>query len=293
MQADPLVAGEPGEDLHRHVEVVAQVGHAAQRPVQRPEEVVPVDEHDLARPHRLDRLGPVLPDVVGALHAQLADPEVGHLGAAPGQRAGPEPGAALDQRGPAAVVLDQDRPGLAAAVGVHLDRRYDGRGDRAREAVGRAVLRLQPGQPEAADRHRLAGDHDRDPVGGQAAAVTDVRGRRPSVEGGAGPRGDGRGVHRVVVVGVHRRHRVEPVDPGTAQRRVDPGRVGADPAEQDARQRGTGEEAVGEHRRRPVVEQQRRHAEEGHPEPVVALGQAEPVGVPADVGATQAQAHPG
>jgi hypothetical protein len=56
-------------------------------------------------------------------------------------------------------------------------------------------------------------------------------GRRPaSDEHGSGPLGDHGGVHRVIEVGVHRRHGVEPVDAGPRERGVDPCPIGGDPA---------------------------------------------------------------
>ena len=100
--------------------------------VQRAEEVVPVGENHSARADHLDRLGPVGAEVVLALHAELSDAEVGHVGPVPGQRPAHEAGAALEQRGAAAGVLDQDRPRLAAPVGGRLGRGDDGLVDGAR-----------------------------------------------------------------------------------------------------------------------------------------------------------------
>ena len=126
----------------------------------------------------------------------------------------------------AAGVLDEDRPGLAALVRRGLDRRHDRLGDRAREPVRRAVVRLDQREREPAVRHRLAGRGDPDPVGRQPVPAADVRRRLAADEHRAGLVRDDGGVHRVVEVGVHGAPR-EPVDAGAGQHGVDPRGSGA------------------------------------------------------------------
>ena len=93
-------------------------GNARSGSVERPEEVVPVDEHHAAGADRADRLGPVVDQVAPRLHAELPDAEVHDIGALAAERPGrsrhcPE----ISSAATAGPVLDQGRPGLTAPVG--------------------------------------------------------------------------------------------------------------------------------------------------------------------------------
>ena len=83
VEADTLPVGEVAQDSEGDVEVVACVWKGAQGLVERPEEVVPMGEDHPTCPDRLHRLGPVAADVALVQDAELADSEVGDVGAAP------------------------------------------------------------------------------------------------------------------------------------------------------------------------------------------------------------------
>jgi hypothetical protein len=139
------------------------------------------------------------------LKAQLADPEVHHVRALPVQRAADEACASDDQqptiRWP---VVHEGRPRLAALVRRHLDGRHDRFGDHPGETVRWAVLGFDLRDVVRPKGYRLAGrDHD-DAVLRETVSAADLRGRRPADHAGTGALGDHCGVHRMVVVGVHR-----------------------------------------------------------------------------------------
>ena len=100
-QVDAVRGRQRRQHAHRLVEVVAGVGQRPQRPVERAEEVVPVDEDGAAGAHRAHGLAPVLLDLGLRPQAELADAEVHDVRPLPRERTRHEARAALDQHAPA------------------------------------------------------------------------------------------------------------------------------------------------------------------------------------------------
>ena len=115
-----------------------------------------------------------------------------------------------------------------------------------------------------AERDGLAGNRDERAVFGESAADADLCRRLAADEPCAGALGDSGRIHRVVEMGVHGQHGLQPVDAHSLQAVVDTGRRRGDPTEPDGCQTRPREEAVGHHRRCAVIDEQCCDACPGH-----------------------------